>query len=562
MFRRLSNQFVAYGIAVTWLVGGVVAVAAYGQLSAGIRKEAGARLEDDVRSALDLLSSDAGWTLAGGEIADLVPVESLHPDVAAQLEPLLDAGGVGFLLVKDRGLCRASVRPDRRVSLVPLRDANRVPDAIRSLLFGSLSGEEATATVTIFEGRQRIATNVRTEGGRRATGTLVSAPVADRVLLGGMPWNDRAFVVNRWMLTCYLPIRSPTGEVIGMLYAGLEEGPYTARGREQLPLLLLLIVLVTMAVSVAAAWVGRRLVRPLTALAERARALGRGEDVPSEPLPARMPDEVRALSDRFTQMTARVTERTRQLAESRDRAERALRDYLEVLAFVAHELKSPVSGAISKLDLVDRGYVGEVPEKMLPTLAGLRRYLEHALRMAIGFNQLSRAESGGMVVRPAAIEDVRRELVEPTVDDHRDEAARRGMELSVTGGVSAAELDPELIRIALGNLVGNAVKYGRDGGAVRVELTSAGDRLVLAVRNDGVGVPKDRFGDLFRKFQRIRDENIPERKGSGIGLYLVRRIAELHGGDVGVEGEYGSWIRFRMVIPVRPPPAPKDPDRG
>ena len=82
----------------------------------------------------------------------------------------------------------------------PLRDANWLPDQLRTVVFGPAGQEPESATFTIFDAEVRIATNVALADGRRATGTRVSDEVARRVLGEGRPWTDRAFVVDRWVI--------------------------------------------------------------------------------------------------------------------------------------------------------------------------------------------------------------------------------------------------------------------------------------------------------------------------------------------------------------------------
>ncbi|HQP44777.1 MAG TPA: ATP-binding protein, partial [Thermoanaerobaculales bacterium] len=120
------------------------------------------------------------------------------------------------------------------------------------------------------------------------------------------------------------------------------------------------------------------------------------------------------------------------------------------------------------------------------------------------------------------------------------------------------------------NLIGNAVKYGRDRGEVRVTVQQGGTRLRVEVWNQGVGVPPEALPHLFRKFYRVQDPVTSGTKGTGVGLYLVRRFIELHGGEVAVEGEYGSWIAFSFTIPNASPravppdgaPAPAETAKG
>jgi signal transduction histidine kinase len=262
------------------------------------------------------------------------------------------------------------------------------------------------------------------------------------------------------------------------------------------------------------------------------------------------PEEIRQLARAFNTMVERVDTRTAELAASRESAEKSLTDYLEVLTFIAHELKSPVAGSLTTLDLIEQGLVGEVPDKMRPRLAALRRYLTRGLELALEFNHLSRLETPGFALQKLATTDVRTGLVDVVVEDLAEDARNKGTKVTVEGE-GAAQMDARLLRIVLTNLLGNAVKYGEDDGEVRVEITSTKDRLRVGVWNRGVGVPDEQRELLYAKFHRVRDPKLKGRKGSGVGLYLSRRIVELHGGSVGVEGEYGSWVRFWFELPLQ-----------
>jgi signal transduction histidine kinase len=99
------------------------------------------------------------------------------------------------------------------------------------------------------------------------------------------------------------------------------------------------------------------------------------------------------------------------------------------------------------------------------------------------------------------------------------------------------------------NLLGNAVKYGREGSTVRISTRQAGNSVRVEVHNEGIGIAPDKMGKLFQKFYRVHDPETKLAKGTGVGLYLVRRFIELQGGVVGAESEYGSWIRFWFQIP-------------
>ncbi|MCU0726260.1 MAG: cache domain-containing protein [Planctomycetes bacterium] len=461
------------------------------------------------------------------------------------------------MVLLQRGLCLAEGRRDATTGAVtlavrPLRDQNGLVDQVREVIFGPQGeGNAPRATLTIFEGDVRIATNVVTASGERAVGTRAAPEVTARVLLRGEPWNDRARVLDRWTIASYEPIRAADGDVVGMLYAGLDEEFYTAEGRRSLTLFLASTAALTLLVSAAVGGIARRVAGPLRTLTAAAEASGTGAPRPIAVEPA-APREIRILGETFNRMAGRIEAHTAELEASRAKAEKALGDYMEVLGFVAHELKSPLAGARMQLGTIDDGYVGEVPGAMKPPLAALRRALDYGLEVAQSFNQLSRAEGEGFKARLVEIKDLGAEVVRIAMADCAGAAAARGMSVVAEGEAGPARGDPDLLRVVLDNLLGNAVKYGREGSTVRITLRRGAAGPRVEVRNEGVGVCADKLGLLFEKFYRVHDPATRTTKGTGIGLYLVRRFVELQGGTVGVEGEYGSWIRFWFELPAGP----------
>jgi signal transduction histidine kinase len=457
-----------------------------------------------------------------------------------------------------RALCMVFVVQDRNgegfsIAVRPLRGALGVADRIRDLAFGKGPEVRRTATVTIFEGPVRIATNVRRRGaGTRALATDVSDAVAQRVLVKGLPWKARAWVVDRWVLSRYDPIRSVDDEVIGMLYAGLDEEPYVVAGNRTILIFLASILGLALLASAAAWLLGGTLARPLADLTTAVQALERGDRERIHVAPSAT-QEIVVLGDAFNKMARVVTEKTTALENSRRQAQQALDDYMEVLAFVAHELKSPISGALVQMNLIESGYAGEVAEALSRPLSAIRNYLDHGLEIALSFNDLSRAETRGFAARKQRIADVREELVRPAVEQIAEQAARGKMSVVLDGDTASLDADPGLLRTVLDNLLGNAVKYGKEETEVRVTLRRDQGRIRAAVRNEGVGVAKERYSELFEKFSRIQDSRLRTRKGTGVGLYLARRIVDLHGGAIGVEGEEGEWIQFWFELPCDDP---------
>mgnify|MGYP001015535009 CR=1 FL=1 len=106
------------------------------------------------------------------------------------------------------------------------------------------------------------------------------------------------------------------------------------------------------------------------------------------------------------------------------------------------------------------------------------------------------------------------------------------------------------MRIALVNLLGNAVKYGNSGGAIRLTIETNGGRLRVSVMNEGPGFPAGMRDQLFKKFSRLNAPELKKRKGTGVGLYTTWRIIESHGGKIGAESEPGRSATFYFDLPL------------
>ncbi len=551
----LRRKLTLLGILLCWLVGGGVGLLAWMQMTIAVRREAGARVADAVRVGKRLLAQELDRALGAGERVEILTpaqAESM-PALAPALALAHKQGTANGFVRLDHGLCLVAAEAQDGVLshllLRPLRGANDIPDRVRDIVFGRPApGTASPATVTIFEHDERIATNVISAHGERAVGTRASPEVTAQVLTQGRPWLDRARVLDRWVIANYEPIQGLDGSVLGMLYAGLDEEPYLRASRQQVGWFLGLIALLALLTSAGIGWVAASITRPLRELTQAATALAGGCH-PSLAVAPTAPRELHVLGAAFADMSQQIAARTTELEASRAKAQQALHDYMEVLSFVAHELKSPLAGAKMQLQVITEGLVGEVPEAWRRPLASLSRAIDHGHEVAHGFNQLSRAESEGFTARRREVHDFVAEVVLLAVADTEHAASERRMPVQVQGGPMPAFVDPDLMRVALDNLIGNAIKYGREGTPVQVTVHRAPDGLHVAVQNEGVGVPREQFAQLFQKFHRVRDAATRSIKGTGVGLYLVRRLVELHGGRVGVDGDYGAWIRFWFEVP-------------
>ncbi len=226
----------------------------------------------------------------------------------------------------------------------------------------------------------------------------------------------------------------------------------------------------------------------------------------------------------------------------------------EFLSVAAHEFKTPITAI--------NGYVQVLERRAAPAMSpkdqrGLRVIAEQAGRlrtMVEGLLDLSRIQSGRFQVEPAPLDlgtlaERVVEEIEPGLDQHKIELRRASAAAVIVRG------DELRLGQMLHNLIGNAIKYSPLGGRVTVELArdsrSAGDSVCLSVSDQGIGIPRASFPHLFERFYRA--PNVAQSgalDGFGIGLYVVKEIAERHGGSVEVASEEGKGSTFTVRLPV------------
>jgi signal transduction histidine kinase len=159
---------------------------------------------------------------------------------------------------------------------------------------------------------------------------------------------------------------------------------------------------------------------------------------------------------------------------------------------------------------------------------------------------LERSASGRLGCRPAPVE-VGPFVTEFLASPGMAESSKR-IRTAVENRLPHAWIDVSLLRLALGNLLGNALKYSPGGEPVDLRVRREADFLVVEVSDRGIGVPEEDRSRLFEPFHRA--SNVGGIQGSGLGLVIVRRCADLHGGDVSVDSREGGGTRFRLSLPA------------
>lgn len=225
------------------------------------------------------------------------------------------------------------------------------------------------------------------------------------------------------------------------------------------------------------------------------------------------------------------------------------RNYMEMLGFVAHELKNPLSSAVISLYTVKDGYLGEITPAQRKSLESVARNLEDFQDMIRNYLDLSRLEKGELEVTKTYF-PLHARVVRPVLEELEGDLQRRQMvvENRIPEG-KVVYADASLLKIVYSNLLSNGVKYGVEGGKILLEAHDNGSALTFSVRNDSAGIPQDQIPLLFRKFSRLYNPEYADRRGTGLGLYICREIAEKHGGAIWVDSQIGEWVQFSFTLP-------------
>jgi two-component system NtrC family sensor kinase len=467
--------------------------------------------------------------------------------------------------VEDRGLVMMAAAPIMKGPTllgvvyggILLNRNNELVDRIASTIYRDESYKGSPlGTATLFLGDCRIATTVRLPNGNRAVGTRVSKEVADRVLDNATPWVGPAFVVKDWYLTAYDPVRDLDGRVVGMLYVGRLQQPFKDIGRAFLMRYAILFTFGIASALILAFIIAGRLADPIHQLVDAADRMRRGEGYVEVAVRSSC-EEIEHLVESFNVMARTLKEREAHLTEARDALARqneeirALnRNYMDMLGFVSHELKSPVASIMNYAFLLGQRKIGDLTPQQEKAVRNIEHNAKRMVEMVRHYLNLSRIENHELTpisTRVAVLDEVVRPLLDTFERDLQDRHIR--VENSIPADL-ILHADLNMTREVFENLVSNAIKYGRENGVISLNARTEDGWAEFAVRNEGNGIPSDKIPYVFQKFARLESDSQTRReKGTGLGLFITKHIVEAHGGHIEVESKPSEWVEFRFRLP-------------
>lgn len=339
---------------------------------------------------------------------------------------------------------------------------------------------------------------------------------------------------------------------------------------------ILLVAIVLLVSGAIARFATRLLARPLARLQSGISSVENGRLEPIEI--SQTGDEIQFLGESLNRMIValalsekqirenrellekRIRERTSQLEQAMQAAQKANDTKSEFLANVSHDLRTPMNGVLGMLDIALDHELSPAVREQLQTAHRCARSLLSLLNDLL---DMSKIEAGRMTLEKLPF-DVRT-LLEDSIKSHQPKAAENRVELRFEVSAEVPEQivgDPLRIRQIFWNLIGNAVKFTEDGAVtVRIghQRTGGGaSMLEITVRDTGTGIPPDKLLAIFEKFTQADGSITRKFGGTGLGLAITKKLVELHHGELRVESQLGHGSTFVATLQYDGPEASRE----
>lgn len=298
----------------------------------------------------------------------------------------------------------------------------------------------------------------------------------------------------------------------------------------------LVSALITFAVAIIAIGIYTYyMVKPLRKIAFAAHKFGQGDF--STRVKVKSRDEIGQLADEFNNM-----------AESLSSSENIHRSFI---ANVSHELKTPMTTIAGFIDGILDGTIP--PEKQNYYLKIVSDEVRRLSRLVRSMLDLSKIDSGELKLNYQHF-DLVSTLISALVT-FESEIDKKNIEIRGLEDIESIYIDgdTDLIHQVVYNLIENAVKFVNEGGYIQFVINDLSDKTEFAIINSGQGIDKNDLSRIFDKFYKTDKSRSIDKKGMGLGLYLVKTIIGLHGGKIKVSSEIGQYCRFDFYIPRKTP---------
>ncbi|MDO4741671.1 MAG: HAMP domain-containing sensor histidine kinase, partial [Eubacteriales bacterium] len=234
-----------------------------------------------------------------------------------------------------------------------------------------------------------------------------------------------------------------------------------------------------------------------------------------------------------------IAYRAQRLNSDLEEVRRTLTMRSDFVANASHELRSPLTSIMGFAEMLDEG-LADTPEEREICVRTIRGECQRMLDVVEDVLLLSRAERDqGQALLDVRVENIAEEVCQAL----SPQAAQKNISIYIEGELELRAAEKDVWEI-LHNLTGNAIRYGRQDGQVKITL---GD-CRISVEDNGIGIAPEHLPHLFEQFYRVDQSRDPNVRGTGLGLSIVRALAERSGGSVAVESQPGRGSRFTVTF--------------
>jgi two-component system NtrC family sensor kinase len=399
-------------------------------------------------------------------------------------------------------------------------------------------------TATIFQWDLRISTNVHDENGDRAIGTRVSKEVYEQVLEKGLPWIDRAYVVNHWYIAAYEPIKDIGGKIIGILYVGILEEKFMDMRTRAIAIFLGITLAGMIMALVGANFLARNMLRPVKRLVFASHEWAEGN------LNYRVStagnDEIAELGDTFNLMASSLRERDNRLKEYAKqqimKSER-LATLGQLAAGVAHEINNPLGAILmyTHLSLEEMG-ADDPCRKNLEKMAGEATRCRDIVKGLLDF-----ARQTDPKVEESDVNDI----LSRTLSLVENQALFQNVRINklLSPSLPVIMMDGSQIQQVFTNIILNAAEAMEGKGELTVATRVAQDNehIEIEFTDTGCGISIESYDKIFDPFFTTKEVG----RGTGLGLAISFGIVSRHKGTINVRSEPGKGSTFIVRLPFK-----------
>ncbi len=230
----------------------------------------------------------------------------------------------------------------------------------------------------------------------------------------------------------------------------------------------------------------------------------------------------------------------------KDELEAEIKKRADFTHTLVHELKTPLVPLVASSSLLSDGLIDEPWQSIAQNIERGAMNLSHRIEELL---DVAKGEAGVLSVELSEVNPLL--LLQEVTGELRDliSVRHQKIELDFPGETPNIKADPVRLRQVLTNIFNNAVKYTPEGGEIAISATVKGDNLAIAVHDTGLGIPPEDMSQIFQSYYRASNSRF-QYHGMGVGLFLSKKIMELHGGDITVASEEGKGSVFTIIVPV------------